>query len=230
MQDQARKIVASGKRNLFFGFMVIGLLSGTFSGKFFNSVENVGVKDPNQSNFLFAIVNNSDEQTKPLLGLWLAIVPTHKNEIQWMPLYPNQGIKLKNYNDSEPILFDVDDELTWKYIDPIKNQGIWWDEFIILNPQGLEKISSSIGLTAKIPSVETWQFPESAFQEQVSFIQSICERSNLLNSSDALNSLLMLNEQSLNMITSMSNFEIINLWDKFSNSGNELNCLHPWAN
>jgi len=214
------------RRVLFFGFLLLGAASGFFLGSLSHALAAPSSKgDQAQHNTLIVLVDNLEAESPSLEGIWLAAHVADVPQINWMPIYPQPLDDGGVYSSPHAALSVTVSGLgDLALLNPIREQGIWFDEVFIFDAAALSAISSLSG--APISNLAAWAEPQGALQQQVQLIQSLCAFS--WSGSNALDPVLALIPNHLQ--SSLSPFDLIARWDSWAQSGFGLGCSHPWAN
>jgi hypothetical protein len=225
MQKSIEILIHQIDSRLFKAFLLLGLMMGIFLGSLTASASPSSESPNQQKNFLIALVENAEDETTPLLALWLAASHLESGEINWMPIYPKSLDESPSSTISnEPILLNPQDMQAIKNSPLLQEEAIWWDAVIVLDRFALTQIIQLLpNQDSNLAAGQTTLY------EQVIFIQQICEHSNQFNNPEALNKILSLNNQPAHLNSTLGSFEIIAYWDKLSNNQFELICKHPWA-
>lgn len=216
---------------LFRAFMIIGFLTGIFIASLSASAASSQPTSKPQQNFLIALVENAQDENSPVLAIWLAATYLEVGEVSWMPIYPQplgQGKDL--FAEShDPILISPQNLDVWLSHDLLRDQGMWWDEIIVLDRIALATLTNIIPSDNSSHSASTWTEPQTALYQQVQLIQQFCEQSAVFNNPSVLDQFLLLISNPSKLHTTLSSFEFITLWDKLASRQFELSCNHPWA-
>lgn len=216
---------------LFGGFLLLGLLSGTFFGSLSASAAPSEKPARLQQNFLIALVDEAQAESSTLESLWLAVVHSETGMVSWMPVYPQpftseSGSYTRAHEAIEVRPADLD---AWQGFELLRKEGLLWDEIILLDRLAIELLGDLIDFQGAVEPVSTAREPQSALHQQVIFIQNFCENSGKLAADAALDELLLLRAAPTHLRSSLSTFEFIALWDQFAKNGFALTCNHPWA-
>lgn len=234
MPEPISRFLEKINAQLFRAFLLLGLLTGIFLASL--TVSAAPISSPTQGNgqqnFLFAIVENAQDENSPLLALWLAATTLDGGEISWMPIYPQP------LNESNATFADAHDPVWvspqnldfWQSLSLLREQGMWWDEIIVLDSFALLRLTQLLEIENFDQAVSTWMEPQAALHQNVSLIQQVCAQSARFNNPTALDQLLLLTAEPAHLRTTLSSFEFISLWDKLAARQFELSCNHPWAN
>lgn len=218
---------AIARRLLFFGFLLLGAASGFFLGSLSHALAAPGSKDDSvQHNSLIVLVDNLEAESPKLEGIWLAARVVDIPQINWMPIYPqplNDGGVYSSPHAALSVTVSGLGDLA--LLNPIREQGIWFDEVFIFDAAAVSTISSLGGVPIS-NLANAWAEPQGALQQQVQLIQSLCTFS--WSGSNALDQVLALMPNHLQ--SSLSPFDLIARWDNWSQAGFALSCSHPWAN
>lgn len=215
------------RRILFLGFLLLGAASGFFLGSLSHALAAPSSKgDLAQHNTLIVLVDNLEAESPNLEGVWLAARVADNTQINWMPIYPqplDEGSMYSLPHAAMSVTVGGLGDLA--LLNPIREQGIWFDEVIIFDEAALSAISSLAGAPISSPA-DAWMEPQGALQQQVELIQNLCAFP--WSGSNALDQVLALMPDHLQ--SSLSPFDLIARWDSWSQSGFGLSCSHPWAN
>lgn len=215
------------RRLLFFGFLLLGAASGFFLGSLSHALAAPSSKgDLAQHNTLIVLVDDLETESPQLEGVWLAARVADIPQINWMPIYPQPLDDGSEYSQPHAALnVTVSGLGDLALLNPIREQGIWFDEVFIFDAAAVSAISGISG--SPISSLtDAWTEPQGALQQQVQLIQNLCAFA--WSGSTALDQVLSLMPHHLQ--SSLSPFELIARWDSWSQAGFALGCSHPWAN
>lgn len=229
--ERASQIAERINPNLFRAFLILGFLTGIFIGSLTASAAPSPSPSNAQQNFLFALVENAQDENSPLLALWLAATYLDSGEVSWMPIYPQPLDEGRDpFSEAhEPILVSPQALGNWQTFDLLRQQGIRYDEIVVLDRVALAALTSLIQSETPNHPASTWIEPQTALYQEVRLIQQICEQSAAFNNPSVLDQFLLLRSDPANLHTSLSSFEFITLWDKLANRQFEISCNHPWA-
>lgn len=231
MRKRAAQIAEKISPKLFKGFLLLGFLTGIFIGSLSASAASPPSPSTVQQNFLFALVENAEDENSPLLALWLAATYVERGEVSWMPIYP-QALKESGAPFAEahdPIWVTPQDLDFWQAFALLREQGMWWDEIIVIDRTALTSLTSLVQSETPGHPTSTWIEPQTALYQEVTLIQQVCEQSAVFNKPSVLDQFLMLSTESAHMHSTLTDFEFISLWDKLASRQFELSCNHPWA-
>lgn len=231
MMKRASLLAEKINTKLFQAFLLLGFLTGIFIGSLSASAAPSPSTANMQQNFLFALVENAQDENTPLLALWLAATHLERGEVSWMPIYPlaleEGGSPFAEAHN--PIWVAPQDLAFWQTFSLLRDQGVWWDEIILIDRIGLANLTSHILSENPGHPASTWIEPQTALHQEVILIKQICEQSEAFNNPTTLEQLLLLSAESGHLHSNLTNFEFITLWDKLANRQFELSCNHPWA-
>lgn len=219
------------RRQLFFGFVLLGAVCGFFIG----NLRHVFAAGPAptdkraevvQHNTLIVLVDSLDSAQPALKGAWLTARNGDEMDLSWMPLYPLPLAAQAAYSEPHTaILLNSADVSALAGVAPINDAGVLFNEVFMLDEAAVSAVSALAG-SPLAGLAESWDQPQAALQEQVQLIQSLCAIS--WTSENGLDAALALIPSHLR--SSLTPFELITNWDAWSAAGSPLACTHPWAN
>jgi hypothetical protein len=215
---------------IFGAFLLLGVLSGAFFGGLSASAAP-SPKAPNgQRNFLVAVVDDAAGESTALQALWLAAAVPEEGAISWMPLYPEplDQPEARYAEVHEALMVNPEDEGAWNGLGLLRQQGVWWDEVILLDNAALTVVAQLLGAGVET-GIQSAVEPQNALHAQVRFIRQFCMNAPALGAEVALDQVLALTTGTPHVRSTMSQFEMIALWDQFGANGFALSCEHPWA-
>ena len=226
MQNSIENFFHKVDSRLFKPFLLLGLLMGIFLGSLRVSASQSDEQPNHQENFLIALVENSEDETSPLLALWLAATSIESGEVSWMPIYPQVPEKdiEATFGAPDPVLINPQDMQSFKNISLLREEAIWWDEVIVLDSLALTQIMELMPTQDNNLAIS-----QKTLYEQVNMIRHICEESNQFDNPESLNQILAMMGQPARIKSTLTSFDIISYWDILSSKQFELTCSHPWA-
>ena len=230
MLDRLLDLLDEVNWRMFSAFLVLGVLSGAFFGGLSASAAPAPKALGGQRNVLIAVVDEASAESTTLQSLWLAAGYADTGEINWIPLYP-EPLDQADAGYAAPhaaLLVNPTDENVWNGLGLLRQRGVWWDDVIVVDQVALQLVGQLAGISTKshTPSAEA---PQNALYAQVNFLRQFCMNAPALSADGALDKVLLLTAGAVHLRTSMSQFELISLWDQLGRNGFELSCSHPWA-
>jgi hypothetical protein len=213
---------------LFLSFLVLGVISGFFTGSLVSASANIGSHSKSaQQNSLIVYVDNLASDHFTIKGIWLAASTAGSAEISWMPIYPTPLTEKSAYSQPHsPLILESVEIENLKYLAPLRQHGVWWNDIFLVDDAAIGILQTLSGRPAHSmanPSEE----PQRALHEQVEFVQALCGQAVNWGNQQALDQILSLIPAHLN--SSIGPFELITRWDIWSLEGFALSCTHPWA-
>jgi hypothetical protein len=208
------------------------------AGESAHSPTAVASQSQNQQNILVIGADRIDVPDARLESLWLVIIPQEPAAITLMPLYPAPAFtgSAAYHNPHTPFWFNPQDSSSIAQLPPLANQGVWWDETVIVSEMGLVEIVNLLGgvdlgegsidgLKALTGTPAPWEAPQEALARQAALARGLCSQRMSDGSLEIIKRLITL--PPAHMQTSLNKFDLITTGTHITSLAEEFDCEFP---